>query len=344
MALGALPSRVDAPPADRPDSSRRLAALAHTENNAANGHAATAFPASSVLPPPALRCSKGEAGDPFESRRRLRRGQGRTAVRCDARRGGPLRRAPTFCLPGTGRLPSSPDHRYRARPLQGSGPCGARPQRCAPLQTVPGIAGRRRDHRPTRRGGFPCTVPTVPASAVRCSSTPTCPACGWRTATAACAAAPMAPPSSPGWGSPRAPPHRGHRGRAALVRLQPDAARASAAAAAPSLFFRSSRWLGELHIVRPNFRDDLDRQPQAHVYYDTHVDWYAVGDALPKKRHRPRSVGRRRQAVGHTARSGSNSTVCIAAARQPMPHTASGPCCSGSRPKACSMSVSLMAG
>ena len=27
----------------------------------------------------------------------------------------------------------------------------------------------------------------------------------------------------------------------------------------------------------------LDREPQAHVFYDTHVPWVALHDALPKK-------------------------------------------------------------
>jgi hypothetical protein len=50
-----------------------------------------------------------------------------------------------------------------------------------------------------------------------------------------------------------------------------------------TLFFRSSKWPGEIHIVSANFVDALDRQPQAHVHYDTHVDWFAVNDNLRKK-------------------------------------------------------------
>lgn len=45
----------------------------------------------------------------------------------------------------------------------------------------------------------------------------------------------------------------------------------------------------------------------------------------------------------HTAPSGSNSTSVFCAARMPKPHTASGPSSSGSRPKACSISTSLIA-
>lgn len=50
-----------------------------------------------------------------------------------------------------------------------------------------------------------------------------------------------------------------------------------------SLFFRSSSWPGETHIARANFIDVLDKEPQIHGYYDTHVDWVVLGDALPKK-------------------------------------------------------------
>jgi hypothetical protein len=35
--------------------------------------------------------------------------------------------------------------------------------------------------------------------------------------------------------------------------------------------------------VRSNFLDELDREPQAHVFYDSHVAWLSVGDILPKK-------------------------------------------------------------
>jgi hypothetical protein len=49
------------------------------------------------------------------------------------------------------------------------------------------------------------------------------------------------------------------------------------------MFFRSARWPGELHIARALFSDALDREPQAHGYYDTHVPWVHVADALPKK-------------------------------------------------------------
>ena len=50
-----------------------------------------------------------------------------------------------------------------------------------------------------------------------------------------------------------------------------------------SMFFRAGQWPGELHIARALFTDPVDREPQAHVYYDTHVPWVKVTDELPKK-------------------------------------------------------------
>lgn len=50
-----------------------------------------------------------------------------------------------------------------------------------------------------------------------------------------------------------------------------------------SLFFKSQRWPGETHVVLANFTTPVDRPPQGHAYWDTHVDWVKLGDALPKK-------------------------------------------------------------
>lgn len=48
------------------------------------------------------------------------------------------------------------------------------------------------------------------------------------------------------------------------------------------LFFRSERWPGELHVVRASFHGDIDREPEAHVFFDTHVPWFPITDSLPK--------------------------------------------------------------
>ena len=45
-----------------------------------------------------------------------------------------------------------------------------------------------------------------------------------------------------------------------------------------TLFFRSQRWAGELHIVRSNFDGPVDREPQMHVYFDTHAPWLPLAD------------------------------------------------------------------
>lgn len=53
-----------------------------------------------------------------------------------------------------------------------------------------------------------------------------------------------------------------------------------------TLFFRSERWPDELHIVAGNMAGPLDRAPQLHVFWDSHVDWADVdpNDGLPRKR------------------------------------------------------------
>ncbi len=50
-----------------------------------------------------------------------------------------------------------------------------------------------------------------------------------------------------------------------------------------TLFFRSERWPGEMHVVRANLDQEVDRKPEAHSYWDTHVDWVELGDDLPRK-------------------------------------------------------------
>ena len=49
------------------------------------------------------------------------------------------------------------------------------------------------------------------------------------------------------------------------------------------MFFKSERWPGELHVARALFCEPLDREPQAHVYYETHVQWVTITDNLPKE-------------------------------------------------------------
>ncbi len=49
------------------------------------------------------------------------------------------------------------------------------------------------------------------------------------------------------------------------------------------MFFKSERWSGELHVARALFADALDKEPTAHVFFETHVPWLAINDDLPKK-------------------------------------------------------------
>jgi hypothetical protein len=49
------------------------------------------------------------------------------------------------------------------------------------------------------------------------------------------------------------------------------------------MFFKAPAWPGELHIARALFIDPVDREPQAHAYFDTHVGWVTLGDDLPRK-------------------------------------------------------------
>lgn len=47
-----------------------------------------------------------------------------------------------------------------------------------------------------------------------------------------------------------------------------------------SMFFRSERWAGELHIALACIDGDIDRQPQANVFFDNHVDWMPIDEKL----------------------------------------------------------------
>ena len=53
------------------------------------------------------------------------------------------------------------------------------------------------------------------------------------------------------------------------------------------MFFKSDRWPNELHVARALFPGPLDREPQARVFYETHVPWVSVADDLPRKSSQP---------------------------------------------------------
>lgn len=63
----------------------------------------------------------------------------------------------------------------------------------------------------------------------------------------------------------------------------PGARRAFCPRCGSPMAFTSTRWPDEVHVARALIAGALDREPSAHVHYDTHVPWLDVGDALPKK-------------------------------------------------------------
>lgn len=47
-----------------------------------------------------------------------------------------------------------------------------------------------------------------------------------------------------------------------------------------SMFFKSERWAGELHVALGCLDGAIDRKPQANVFHDSHVNWMPIDDAL----------------------------------------------------------------
>ncbi len=56
--------------------------------------------------------------------------------------------------------------------------------------------------------------------------------------------------------------------------------RGSCSTCSSSMLFRSERWAGELHVALACLDEPIDRQPQAHAFHDSHVDWMPLDDAL----------------------------------------------------------------
>lgn len=67
-------------------------------------------------------------------------------------------------------------------------------------------------------------------------------------------------------------------------RSSPEARRGFCNQCGSPLFFRSQRWPGETHVTLASFTTPIDRAPGAHVFWDSHVDWFAFADdGLPRK-------------------------------------------------------------
>ena len=60
-----------------------------------------------------------------------------------------------------------------------------------------------------------------------------------------------------------------------------EAERAFCKCCGTTLFFRSSRWPGELHIARALIRNESGPAPQVHAHDDTRVPWVHLDDGLP---------------------------------------------------------------
>lgn len=67
----------------------------------------------------------------------------------------------------------------------------------------------------------------------------------------------------------------------------PGARRAHCPRCGTPMFFESTRWPGEMHVARALIEGALDREPAAHVFYETHVAWLEVKDDLPRKVSQP---------------------------------------------------------
>jgi hypothetical protein len=66
-------------------------------------------------------------------------------------------------------------------------------------------------------------------------------------------------------------------------RSSPEGERAFCGTCGSPLFFRSPKWPGEIHIAVSHLCTPLDRAPQTHVHFDTHVSWFDFADSLPKQ-------------------------------------------------------------
>jgi len=65
----------------------------------------------------------------------------------------------------------------------------------------------------------------------------------------------------------------------------PEAERGFCAHCGATMFFRSSRWPGELHVALPHFDDELDRAPETHAFWSARAGWASIdpNDGLARK-------------------------------------------------------------
>lgn len=47
-----------------------------------------------------------------------------------------------------------------------------------------------------------------------------------------------------------------------------------------TMLFEAERWSGETHVALASIDDPIDRKPRANSFFDAHVDWMPIDDAL----------------------------------------------------------------
>jgi hypothetical protein len=68
----------------------------------------------------------------------------------------------------------------------------------------------------------------------------------------------------------------------AWYRSTPAARRGFCSRCGSMLFFEGDRWPEERHIVLAVMDGPIDREPQAHVFFDSGAPWVHVADDLPR--------------------------------------------------------------
>ncbi len=66
-------------------------------------------------------------------------------------------------------------------------------------------------------------------------------------------------------------------------RSSSDSERGFCTTCGSSLFFRSERWPGQIHVVRANITGDIDIEPTGHAYWASHARWFESADELPRE-------------------------------------------------------------
>jgi len=60
----------------------------------------------------------------------------------------------------------------------------------------------------------------------------------------------------------------------------PGARRGFCSTCGSTMLFEAERWSGETHVALGCIDDPIDRKPQANSFFDAHVTWMPIDDAL----------------------------------------------------------------